>query len=146
MSGYRVVPFEAWHVEALSLAEDTEAGYSALLDPATHAPLEATQAWTVLSPGDDVVACGGTIRQWKGRYIAWAYMTPQTGRCMLRLTRLVREVLDEIVGRVEITVRADFDAGRRWAELLGFEVENPPGILRRYGPEGEDHISYVRVR
>lgn len=146
MSGYRVVPFEAWHVKALSLAEDAETGYAELLDPNVHSPLESTQAWSVLSSEGDVVACGGTIRQWKGRYVAWAYMTPQTGCCMLRLTRLVRDVLDEISGRVEITVRADFAAGRRWAELLGFEVENPPGVLRRYGPEGEDHISYVRVR
>ena len=42
----------------------------------------------------------------------------------------------------ESTVRRDFALGQRWARMLGFEIETP--VLRQFGPEGEDHVGYVK--
>ena len=43
-----------------------------------------------------------------------------------------------------MTVLKDFKQGHRWAKILGFELETP--TLRAYGPAGEDHAGYVRIR
>jgi hypothetical protein len=86
--------------------------------------------------------CAGTIEQWRGRRTCWAYLNKDTGPNMRWITRRCKEHLDAIPGRLEFTVRQDFAAGHRWAKLLGFEVETP--LLVAYGPEGEDHVGYVR--
>jgi hypothetical protein len=31
----------------------------------------------------------------------------------------------------------------KWAKMLGFRVETP--LLTMFGPEGESHVSYVRI-
>jgi hypothetical protein len=76
--------------------------------------------------------------------VAWTYMSPRSGRHMSFITRAVLRNLATIAGRIELTVRRDFEQGHRWARILGFAVENPPGILAGFGPMGEDHVSYVR--
>jgi hypothetical protein len=40
-------------------------------------------------------------------------------------------------------VHAGFKDGKRWAEALGFSVETP--VLRQYGPDGADHVGYLRI-
>jgi hypothetical protein len=47
--------------------------------------------------------------------------------------------------RLEIAVRRDFAAGRRWALLLGFERETPAG-MRGYGADGATYDLYARIR
>lgn len=63
---------------------------------------------------------------------------------MLRALRAMDANLAKIRGRIEMTVRADFTKGQRWAQLLGFSVETP--VLKNYGPLGEDHTGYVRIQ
>jgi hypothetical protein len=61
---------------------------------------------------------------------------------MLLITKTIRRYLAQVGGRIELTVRADFEAGQRWVRALGFHIETPR--LEAFGPEGEDHIGYVR--
>lgn len=86
------------------------------------------------------------MEHWPGRHNAWFVPTSLAPHCMLRITRLVDKFTGPVKGRIEVTVRADFAAGHRWAKMLGFEVENAPGLLMGYGPMGEDHIAYVRFQ
>lgn len=44
--------------------------------------------------------------------------------------------------RLQATIRADVDFAERWIEVLGFEKE---GLLRKFGPSGEDHFMFARV-
>ena len=143
---YKFVPFEAWHMKAFAMVDSVD-GFNVtdIMQEQECAALERFTSWSLIDEDNDVVACGGLVPQWKGRYTAWMYITRKASKCMLRITRLVKAVLDDAEGRVEMTVRKDFSEGHRWAKLLGFEVENPPGILKQYGPFGEDHISYVRI-
>jgi hypothetical protein len=55
---------------------------------------------------------------------------------------LGEQILKRKLRRVEITVKHDFEQGKKWAESLGFEQE---GLLRKYGPNGEDYFMYARV-
>ena len=119
------------------------AEYGAYIPDGLASALEGSNAWS-LWVGDRIVACCGTIEVWKNRHAAWAYFSTTSGKYMARATRFTsRYILPAAHGRIEAIVRADFAAGNRWLKLLGFAVENPPGILTAYGPDGSDYISYV---
>jgi len=118
-------------------------GEPAPFDVDTLLVLEKQNSWTVVADGNPV-ACGGTLEQWPGRHIAWVYLNKETGAHMKFITRAVQKGMAKLKGRIEMTVRADFAQGHRWARILGFRIENEPGILRAFGPQGEDHVAYVR--
>jgi hypothetical protein len=44
--------------------------------------------------------------------------------------------------RVHATIRADFHNAEKWIKIVGFEKE---GVMRNYGPDGEDHILFAKV-
>lgn len=104
--------------------------------------MESANSWTGVVDGTPVV-CAGTLQQWPGRHTAWAYVAKGTRPHMAWITERVRENLDGLKGRIELTVRADFAPGLRWARRLGFAVESP--LLKMYGPHGEDHVGFVRI-
>lgn len=91
---------------------------------------------------DMAIACGGAVEVWPGRYNAWCYMTDRGMRYIRGITQKAKEVLALPKGRIECTVRVDFEPGHKWMKILGFEVETP--LMRAYGPYGEDHVGYVR--
>ena len=135
-----VVPFRRWHLVWLLEAGKAEGG-QAQFDTDTLMVLEKHNSWTVVVDGEPM-ACGGTLLQWQGRHIAWTYLNVKSGPHMRFITRAAQDGLAKIRGRVESTVRCDFEAGHRWMRILGFEVETER--LKAYGPEGEDHTGYVR--
>ena len=114
------------------------------MDPSLAPYLETQNSWSLMLGQDIVLACGGTMEQWKGRHVAWFIPAANAGKYMRRITKMVPLLLADVSGRIEATVREDFTSGHRWAKLLGFEVENPPGVLKQFGPDGADHIAYVR--
>lgn len=46
------------------------------------------------------------------------------------------------LSRVQATIRADFKGAEKWIKILGFEKE---GLMRKFGPEGEDHFLFAKV-
>jgi hypothetical protein len=132
-----IVPFKRWHIKWL--LEEGVPGF----DATTAQALETADSWTVVVDGNPV-ACGGTLEQWPGRHVAWMYLNSKTGPHMLKITRAVNLALSKVKGRIELTVVEDFAAGHRWAKMLGFSVENAPGVLKHFGPSGENHVAYVR--
>jgi hypothetical protein len=104
--------------------------------------MEANPSWTLEHDGQPI-ASGGYFPMWTGRYWAWALLNGLTRKHMTPITRYARQVLGTCPGgRLEISVRKDFQAGHRWARLLGFHIETP--LLRQFGPDGADHVGYVR--
>lgn len=142
MSDLRVVPFRRWHYNWLTDANPMADGGSFIAVDGVLAQLEGQNSWTGVKDGDPIV-CAGTIQQWPGRHQAWAYMGKGTGPHMVWITKAVLANLAVVKGRIEMTVRADFEPGRRWAKMLGFELETP--CLKGYGPYGEDHVGFARV-
>lgn len=139
---YLVTPFKAVDV-ALLLEHGQASGGLYRNDDALLAAVEKQpNVWTFWY-GTDVLLCGGTLEMWPGRHLAWSYVSAAAGPHMLFVTREARKALARPKGRVEFAVRADFADGHRWARMLGFERETPR--LRQYGPDGEDHVGYVRV-
>ena len=141
---YQVVPFERWHLDVLLDDGQAEPMIGPNLDPMALSYLEGQNSWTLVVDGKPAL-CGGTMEQWTGRSIGWAYLNSTTGKYMLFVTRGAKEILRKAgPGRIEITARADFPAGQRWARMLGFKIETP--VLKRFGPEGEDHIGFVKFQ
>lgn len=99
--------------------------------------------------GERLLACGGIIPQWTGRAALWLMLAEATkGYDMLWIFRTCRTYLDEIqtshaYNRLEATVDVGFKQGHRFARLLGFKAE---GLLRKYAPDGHDHIMYARIK
>lgn len=136
----KIVPFRRWHYDWLGIGVE-RGGFAP--SPLVLAQLEESNSYTGIIDGD-VVFCAGTTAQWPTRHVGWALLHERLSRPhMLWITREVRAGLERVRGRIELTVRADFPAGMRWAEMIGFHVETPR--LEMYGPDGEDHIGYVRV-
>lgn len=136
-----VAPFRGWHYEWLIAARKSAEAWPIKLSEGLLTSLERGNSWTGVVDGDPI-AVAGTVQQWPGRHTAWAYIGEDTGPHMLWITRETRKRLGDVKGRIELTVRMDFLAGHRWAEMLGFAVECP--CLRAYGPRGEDHVLYTR--
>lgn len=44
--------------------------------------------------------------------------------------------------RVQCTIKADFYGADHWIEILGYEKE---AVLKKYGPDGEDHFLFAKV-
>lgn len=136
---YTITPFKRWHIDWLLNDGDAEGGFFRP-DQETLKAMEGMGTnWTIALDGTPLM-CGGTLMQWPGRHIAWAYLNQHTGKHMHYITRRTREYVARAKGRVEITVRADYEKGHRWAKMLGFNEEL---FLTAFGPQGEDHIGYV---
>lgn len=139
----RLVPFKHWHFDWMQEASSVSDGTSIqTISSASLKPCENMDSWTGVIDGRPI-GCAGVVQHWPGRYVSWAYLGLDTGPHMRWITRCALAGLERTKGRIEMTVRADFPAGQRWAEMLGFQVETPR--LEAYGPEGEDHVGYVRI-
>lgn len=77
--------------------------------------------------------------------VAWAVLAEACRDYMPNITAKVRGVIKSIPARrVEIVVHCDFEAGKRWAKLLGFQVEAER--MRGYDPDGRDMALYAYVK
>lgn len=137
---HKVVPFQPWHLKWVVEGGSTEG--IGLFNDAALDLIPTDNAKTVVVD-DAVMACLGTIQFWQGRHEAWASISTKSGPFMRAVTSAARDIIRAVPGRVECTVRTDFMQGNRWVKLLGFEIENPPGVLKGYGPYGEDHHAYA---
>lgn len=132
-----IIPFEPHHA-ALIRPQDAQAGESNV-DGKPEG-----ESWTAVHDGAPV-ACFGVVTMWPGRGYCWALLDKDAGPLMLPLTRAIRSLLKATpLRRVEMAVDARFDAGCRWAELLGFQRENDRPA-RMYFPDGRDAWLYARV-
>lgn len=72
-----------------------------------------------------------------------ALFAEDAGPWMLGIVRAVRSWLTECSAhRIAMEVRADFEPGRKFAEMLGFEAE---GVMRARGPNREDYMLFARI-
>lgn len=138
---FEVVPFDVSHIAAMTVQSAqrlTEFDHpEALVSP-------FGKAWTGLVNGEPK-ACAGLVEIWQGRAYAWALLAEDAGPHMRRITKTIRSHLDAApYRRIEMAVDADFAAGQRWAQMLGFECETPVP-MRAYLPNGRAAWLYARV-
>jgi hypothetical protein len=143
-----VVPMNDAHVRALrpQQHQQAEAGDVEWRVAETRTLASQGSAYAVIDDDGTVLALAGIAHAWDGRGCAWTLLSEDAGRRMVTLTRSIRRYLDGLhYRRLEMYVDAQFIAGRRWAEMLGFVNETPvgmPGFL----PNGNTAFMYGRVR
>jgi hypothetical protein len=93
------------------------------------------------------VAAWGAFPQWSGRAIAWALFTPRASNHAMRVRNATMFHVEQLqqrehLRRLEATVEMTDSVALRWAQVMGFR---PEGLLRSYGPNGEDYLMMARV-
>jgi len=102
----------------------------------------ALSAWR----GNECLGAAGFVPIFATRAIAWALLSRNIGYDMPTITKKIRKVIAlDPTPRIEMTVDARFEAGHRWARLIGMSLETPEP-LRCHGANGEDEMMYARVR
>lgn len=109
------------------------------MTPEVAAKIAHTDAWTILD-GEETLFCGGVV-EYQGVGVLWAAVSGFIGHRMITVTRMCQRYLAVHPLRIETSVRTDFGAGCRWAELLGFKREE---LMPHEGFDGSDHYRYVR--
>lgn len=101
----------------------------------------AMSAWV----NSQCVLAAGFVSIYPHRATAWALVGADAGPYLTQLTRKVRQGIEmQPFKRIEMLVDYEFDAGHRWAKMLGFTVENPR--MRYSGTFGNDETLYVRIK
>jgi RimJ/RimL family protein N-acetyltransferase len=136
-------PFHVEHLKALKL-QPSQRQLGPSLNEEVYEFLSTLDAYTAFAPDGEPLACAGLMDIWPGRAMVWSFISENAGRHMVGVTRAVRQFLDlKAPRRIEAYVDADFPAGHRWIEMLGFTRE---GYLHAFRPDGGDQILYSKVR
>ena len=141
-TSFIIVPFDVAHLQRLEI-QDAQCIPKDQFQEALAAPFG--QAWTGMV--DDVpMACAGLVNVWEGRAYAWALLGKHSGPWMTKITKAIKRGLNSApFNRIEMAVDSGFEAGQRWAVILGFKLETPEP-MRAYLPSGQSAYLYSMVR
>jgi len=94
-----------------------------------------------------VIASAGIKPLWPRVGEAWIVASDNMPKKKLSVIKLIKENFDRMIQdnnfvRVQASVRSDWLEAKRFAEFLGFEHE---GIMRKYGPDGQDYFRMARI-
>ena len=108
---------------------------------------EAGPAWTVVAPDGEIVFCCGLRDMWTGVAEIWAVFSPAAKKypgTLMAAKSLMKSAWRMGYDRIQAALDpVGCPEAIRFDEKLGFSQE---GILRRYGPHGEDRIMYAALR
>lgn len=88
-----------------------------------------------------IIGSAGIVVQSADAGFLWGAISQDAGPYFIQLHRAACRLLTTPkLQRIDAVTEIDFEAGRRWLELLGFECE---GRFSQDGPNGEDHFRYT---
>jgi hypothetical protein len=100
-------------------------------------------AYTGMLDGE-VLFCCGMAKCWEGRWVLWSMLSKKAAKHMLRITRISKRLIElhcNNYGRLEVTVRSDFEQAHRWVKMLGVPFHHHE---EKFLPGGHDADIYVR--
>lgn len=137
-----IVPFIESHLEGFEVHKDLSHIQEYLNEDYARL-LAACISYTAIADGK-VIGIAGVLNAGKGRFLAWALLTKESGKYMIPITREARKFLDSFdAKRIETPVKHDFEIGHKWMKLLGFKNETPDG-MKNYD-NGVTFDLYARV-
>lgn len=138
----RLLPFRPQHVGLLLLQPQQAKTISFNVSGYLESIAAAGFCYSAEIDGQ-LVACAGVADIGFNTGQLWAFVGAGAGRHMVVLDRAVRRLLSlRSFRRIQASTEADFKQGCRWLEMLDFQSE---GLMRKYGPDGADHIRYARI-
>lgn len=140
-----IVPFKAEHLKYILRTGMVDVKFQPFLKPELAEVLEGQNKHFAALDDGICVAVGGVTEIWPGRGEAWVIFGKPRRQHFVTLFKMVQRYLQlSNLRRLEMVVDYDFDAGHRWARLLGFKVEGER--LQGYMPHGGDVTLYAIVR
>ena len=90
---------------------------------------------------------GGIFPLWEGTAEGWVLATKEINNYPITISKVIKQRTDmmiknNFIRRLQTSVKADCDTAIRFAEWLGLKQE---GLMKAYGPDGEDFYRYARV-
>jgi hypothetical protein len=100
---------------------------------------------TLLGYNDEAIACGGMRMLFEHSAEIWLRLSRKAGPNAVReiKAQMYRWIEDHHLVRLQASGPTTWTNLPRWWEWLGMQRE---GILRNYGPHGEDYFLYSWVR
>ena len=106
--------------------------------------LRCGPCFTAVRADGTLLACAGFAEQHPRYAVVWALLSGAMGADHLAFTRAAAARIEACAyDRVEALIRADHQAGARWARLVGLFWNTR---IRKAGPAGEDFDLFERVR
>lgn len=138
-----IIDFHPAHTLNISVQEDQRATFE-YIDDMALADLGGA-AHTYLEDGNPK-ASFGLMPVWKGRAQVWAVVGDNVNN-WIALHKSVKSLMEATakdygIIRLEMTTEVGFKQSERWARMLGFNKES---LMPSYGPDGLDHINWVRL-
>lgn len=139
-------PFKAGHLRYLSVQPAQRDEHAIINMSEEYQRLMeahfALSAWY----GLECLGAAGVMPYYSHRAVAWLLLSAKARPFMLPIVRRVRAGFELLpYRRIELTVAADFAAGRHFAELVGMTCETPQP-MRSYGAQGGDEYMYAMVK
>lgn len=140
------VPFARFHADIIELNEAYEGQRQILQAYDNMRGFDVETILHVETGAPLAVISGATI--FKGTYEVSALIGSLARQYPIQFFRHVRGRIEHYekthgVHRTQTMIRTGFPFLVKWIELLGFERE---GILRKFGPEGDDYFMYARLK
>lgn len=141
----RVVPAEPKHVYAIKpravFTKNPE-----VIDYVLYA-CKISHPVAVISPQEEVLAILGLQIFWPGVGEIWGYTSVLIDKYPILFYKTCQKLMKDLVKknqfrRLQVTVNASYNQGTRFVERFGFK---PEAMMRKYGPDGEDHVLFGRV-
>ena len=136
-------PFQAEHFYDLHL-QPAQRDIASFMTPHVLVKLERQRSNTIFD-GAQPILCGGVLENWSDSGLLWSFVGAGVSRStMLAVHRLTMAFIESLTyTRLEMHVAVGFEAGHRWAKLLGFECEAP--CMKAFS-QGRDMALYARIR
>lgn len=102
-----------------------------------------------LMDNDRIICCGGVAcGAWRGFGEFWLVPSIHVRAYMKSVFKNSRDFINDVIDkldlyRVQATIREADTVAVGWIEHLGFEREC---LMRKFGPDGENHYLYARVK
>jgi hypothetical protein len=141
-----LVPFELSHLEQIQQRpvfhdkpQIRESVKELMIRPGSH--------MGTIKLGEKILAVVGIVQIRAGFAEAWTLTSDEIKEAPLGFHKMVLAMIRHAekrysIRRLQMTVKADYADGKRWAESLGFVKE---GVMRHFDVDGSNHILYARV-
>ena len=95
-----------------------------------------------------ILGFGGVHLLWRGVGESWIMLSTEGRKKPLTVAKYTFNLFDDIMARnslerIQASVASDDPKAISFAKWLGFEVE---GLMRKYGPDGNDYYRLARIR
>ena len=143
----RAVDWHPFHLEMIELNEFDAENKDLFMDYAKYITSFSTKGMAFTVMEEKIFACFGIFKLWQGVYEAWLIPSADISQRKFRLHKASKLFFDHAMQkldmrRLQVTVCSRHRLAVKWAEVCYFSHE---GVLRNYGPQGDDYYIMSRI-